>query len=80
MDAKKLSVGAIVMALVALALGTTSLVSGGGGSRDVMEGIGKAEGELARLSDNVAKIEQGLARIKSGHGDSLAGVRVTTGQ
>lgn len=75
MDAQKLSVGGLVVALIALALAIAALSSGGGGSEEAMKGIKKAESDLARLSDDLAGIEKSLAAIKSARGDSLAGVR-----
>ncbi|MHC4252956.1 MAG: hypothetical protein ACYS9X_27885 [Planctomycetota bacterium] len=75
MDAQKLSVGGLVVALIALALAIAAFVSGGGGSEEAMDGIKKAEGELASLNNDLAGIETSLAKIKSARGDSLASVQ-----
>jgi hypothetical protein len=77
MDAQKLSVGGLVVALVALALAVAALVSGGGGGgdEDAADGIAKAEAAITRLNDDLAGIENGLAAIKSARGKSLDGVR-----
>ena len=75
MDAQKLSVGGLVLALIALALAVASLVSGGGGDEGAADSIKKAEAAIARLNDDLAGIEKGLAAIKSARDDSLADVR-----
>lgn len=75
MDAQKLSVGGLVVALIALALAIGALASGGGGAVEALKGIENAESDLARLGEDLTSIERGLAGIKSSRGDSLAGVQ-----
>jgi hypothetical protein len=75
MDAQKLSVGGIVVALIALALAIAALVSGGGGSEEALAGIEKAESELARLNGDLDEIEKSVAKIKATRGDALASVQ-----